>query len=138
MQLDTTNEIWEKIILSYEWNAKVKSAKIKSLIIQYENFRMHNDEIIANLFLRLDEIVNHMRNMGEEIRETTLVEKIYRSLSPKLESKLYAIEEKQDLQNITVVQLHGILTAREMRKGGPSEVKEVVFRVVVKGKEMEE
>ena len=49
-----------------------------------------------------------------------------------------AIEEKQDLQTLMIVQLHGILTAFEMKKGGPSEVKEVVFRAAAKGKEVEE
>ena len=37
-----------------------------------------------------------------------------------------------------MVQLHGILTAYEMRRGGPSEVKEVVFRDSTKGKEVQE
>ena len=45
-----------------------------------------------------------------------------------------SIEEKRDLQTLTIVQLHGILTACEMRKGGPSKVKEVVFRATAKGK----
>ena len=34
-----------------------------------------------------------------------------------------------------MVQLHGILIAYEMRRGGPSEVKEAVFRTSTKGKE---
>ena len=48
------------------------------------------------------------------------------------------IEENHDLQTLTIVQLHGVLTACEMRKGGPSEVKEVDFRATKKGKEIEE
>ena len=84
---------------------------------------MHNDESIANYFLGIDEIVNCMKNLGEEIKEVTLVEKVLRSLSTKFESKFSAIEEKQDLQSITTTQLHGILTAFEMRKGGPSDMR---------------
>ena len=84
---------------------------------------MHNEESIANFFLRLDDIVNRMRNLGETITESTLVEKLLRSLTAKFESKVSALEEKQDLQNLIVVQLHGILTACEMRRGGPSKVK---------------
>ena len=82
---------------------------------------MHNDESIASYFLRIDEVVNCMKNLGEEIKEVTLVEKVLRSLSAKFESKVSAIEEKQDLQTITMTQLHGILTTFEMRKGGPSD-----------------
>ena len=98
---------------------------------------MHSDEIIASLFLCLDDIVNRMRSLGETITDTTLVEKFLRSLTSKFESKVSAIEERQDLQTLTIVQLHGILTAYEMRQGGPSQIKEVVFKVCAKGKEKE-
>ena len=64
-----------------------------------------------------------MKNLGEEIKEVVLVEKVLRSLSAKFEPKVSAIEEKQDLQNITMTQLHGILTSFEMRKGGPSDMR---------------
>ena len=33
MQLNTTKEIWDKIILSYEGDEKVKSAKLQTLRI---------------------------------------------------------------------------------------------------------
>ena len=55
---------------------------------------MHNDESVANYFLRIDEIVNCMKNLGEEIKEVVLVEKVLRSLSPKFDSKVSSIEEK--------------------------------------------
>ena len=95
---------------------------------------MDNEESIANFFLRLDDIVNRMRNPGETITKSTLVEKVLRSLMTKFESKVSALEEKQDLQNLIVVQFHGILTAYEMRRGGPFEVKEAIFRASKKGK----
>ena len=75
-----------------------------------------------------------MKNMGEEIKEATLVEKILRSLSSKFESKVSTIEEKQDLQSITAVQVHGILTAFEMRKAGPSNIIEATLKALAKGK----
>ena len=77
---------------------------------------MHSDESVASYFLLIDEIVNCMKNLGEEIKEATLVEKFLRSLSSKFESKVSTIEEKHDLQTITGTQLHGILTDFEMRK----------------------
>ena len=137
MQLNTTKAIWDKIILSYEGDAKVKSAKLQTLRIEYENLKMHSDESISSFFLRIDDVVNRMRNLGETISDTTLVEKILRSLTAKFESKVSALEEKQDIQNLSLVQLHGILTAYEMRRGGPSEVKEAVFKASTKGKEVQ-
>ena len=85
MQLKTAKEIWDKIVLSYEGDDQVKCAKLQSLIIQYETLRMQNNESVANYFLRIDEIVNRMKNLGEEIKEVTLVEKVLRSLSSKFE-----------------------------------------------------
>lgn len=55
---------------------------------------MHNDESIASFFLCIDEIVKHMKNMGEEIKDTTLVDKILRYITPKFMLKVSAIEEK--------------------------------------------
>ena len=79
---------------SFEGDIQVKCAKLKSLRIQYETLKMHSDESIASYFLCIDEVVNYMKNLVEEIKEVTLVEKILRSLFAKFESKVFAIEEK--------------------------------------------
>eukprot|EP00253_Pinus_taeda_P026172 PITA_26172 len=133
MQYKTTKEIWDKIILSYEGDEQAKREKLQTLIIQYENLRMYNDESVANYFLRIDDIVNCMKNLGEEIKEAVVVEKVLRSLSSKFESKVSAIEEKENLQKITMSQLHGILTVYEMRKRGPSDRRESAFKASGKG-----
>lgn len=44
-----------------------------------------------------------MRNLGEEIKEDPIVDKILRSISSKFESILSSIEVKQDLQSVTIV-----------------------------------
>ena len=94
---------------------------------------MYNDESVANYFLRVDEIVNCMKNLGEEVKEAVVVEKVLRSLSPRFESKFSTIEEKENLQKLKMSQLHGILTAYEMRKGGPSDRREASFKASGKG-----
>ena len=70
-----------------------------------------------------------MKNLGEQFREVVLVENVLRSLSAKFDSKVSAIEEKEDLQKITMIQLHEILNSFEMRKGGPSDMGEAAFEV---------
>jgi len=55
---------------------------------------MHSDESIASYILHIGEVVNCMKNLGEDIKEVTLVEKVFRSLSTEFESKVSAIEEK--------------------------------------------
>ena len=68
MQLNTAKAICDKIIQSYEGDTKVKNAKLQTLRIQYETLRMQNDERITSLFLRVDEIMNSIWNIGEEIK----------------------------------------------------------------------
>jgi len=76
---------------------------------------MHDDESIATFFCRVDEIVNSIKNLGEEIKYVSVVENILRSVNLKFDSKVSAIKERQDLKSFTVDQLHGILTTFEMR-----------------------
>eukprot|EP00253_Pinus_taeda_P002655 PITA_02655 len=133
MHYKSAKEIWDKIVTSYDGDEQVKRAKLQTLRIQYETLKMYNDESVANYFLRVDEVVNCMKNLGEEIKEAIVVEKVLRSLSPKFESKVSAIEEKENLRTLTMSQLHGILTAYEMRKGGPSDRREVAFKASGKG-----
>eukprot|EP00253_Pinus_taeda_P028711 PITA_28711 len=122
----------------YETNAKVVNTLLGSLleskfvkVMQLKTTKEIKGKIIQSY-------EGDSQNLGEEIKEATLVEKILRSLSSKFESKVSSIEEKQDLQSITVVQLHGILTTFEMRKGGPSDMREAAFKASAKGKEKEE
>src|ERR1700729_332907 len=133
MHYKSAKEIWEKIVTSYEGDEQVKRAELQTLRIQYETLKMYNDESVANYFLRVDEVVNCMKNLGEEIKEAIVVEKVLRSLSPKFESKVSAIEEKENLRILTMSQLHGIITAYEMRKGGPSDRREAAFKASRKG-----
>ena len=121
MHFKSAKEIWDKIVTSYEGDDQVKRAKLQTLRIRYETLKMHNNESVANYFLRMDEIVNCMRDLGEEFEEIVLVEKVLRSLSAKFDSKVSAIEEKENVQKITMSQLHGILTAFEMRQEVPPE-----------------
>lgn len=92
MKLNTTKGMWDNIIQIYEGEAKEKSTKFQTFIIQYETLKMHDDERIEVFFLRVYEVVNFMRNMSEEIKDAFTIENILGSLTPKCESKVSDIE----------------------------------------------
>ena len=46
-----------------------------------------------------------------------MVSKILRTLPMRYDSKVSTLEERDDLKKVTVDELHGILTAYEMRTG---------------------
>ena len=56
-----------------------------------------------------------MRGLGEQVENTTLVQKILRSLLMRFDSKVSSLEERKDLDKLGMDELHGILTACEMR-----------------------
>jgi hypothetical protein len=115
MHLGTAKEMWDKLINSYEGNEKVKDAKLQTYRMQFEQLKMKEDETVGKYFLRVEEMVNAMKALGETIEEPSLVQKILRSLPDRFNPKVSAIEELNDLKTLEFDQLLGTLTAYEMR-----------------------
>ena len=65
-------------------------------------------------------MVNSLKGLGENIEESTIVQKILRSLPNRSDSKVSAIEEMKDLDTLKMDELHGILISYEMRKESPN------------------
>ncbi len=76
---------------------------------------MNEDESVSKYFLRVEELVNAIRGLGEKIDEAPLVQKILRSLPDRFNPKVSAIEEMNDLRTLSFDQLLGTLTTYEMR-----------------------
>jgi hypothetical protein len=53
---------------------------------------MMEDETVGKYFLRVEEMVNAMKSLGETIEEPYLVQKILRSLPDRFNPKVSAIE----------------------------------------------
>jgi hypothetical protein len=115
MHLRTAKEMWDKLISSYEGNEKVKDTKLQTYIVQFEQMKMKEDETVGKYFLRVEELVNTMKALGEKIEEPSLVHKILRSLPDRFNLKVFAIEELNDLKTLEFDQLLGTLTTYEMK-----------------------
>jgi hypothetical protein len=115
MHLDTAKAMWDKLINSYEGNEKVRDAKLQTYRLKFEQLKMNEDETISKYFLRVEELVNAMKGLGETFDDSLLVQKILRSLPDKFNPKVSAIEELNDLKTLSIDQLLGTLTAYEMR-----------------------
>ena len=76
---------------------------------------MKEEENMATYFLQVDEIVNIIKGIGEKVDEQVIVQKILSSMLMIFDSKISAIEERSDLNTITMDKFHGILIAYEMR-----------------------
>ena len=75
---------------------------------------MKEYENIASYFLHIDEIVNTLKGLGEIVLEEEIVQKVFKSLSMRFDSKVSILEDRKDLDMVTMDEIHGILTAYEM------------------------
>jgi hypothetical protein len=79
--------------------------------------------------------VNAIIGLGEEIEESVIVQKILRSLPMRFNPKISALEERSDLDSISMDELHGIFTAYEMRTDQENpDVKEASFKASKRSK----
>jgi hypothetical protein len=115
MHLQPAKEMWDKLIGSYEGNEKVKDSKFQTFRLKFEQLKMNEDEIVRKYFLRVEELVNSMKGLGEKFEESLLVQNILRSLLDKFNPKVSIIEELNDLKTLSIDQLLGTLTTYEMR-----------------------
>ena len=103
----------------------MKETKINILVQQYEMFKMHSNETIAQMFARFTTITNDLNALGKSFTSTELVNKILRSLPKAYQSKVMAIREARDLSKLPFEELMGSLMTREiMMKGHDKEDEE--------------
>ena len=68
MHNKTTKEIWDTLEGIHEGDKKVKMAKLQVYRAQFENIKMNEEEDVASFFLKVVEIVNNMKALGETIK----------------------------------------------------------------------
>jgi hypothetical protein len=132
----STKEIWERLRNIYEGDSKFKEAKIQTYRYQFEQLKMKEDEDIATYFLRVDEIVNAIIGLGEEIEDSVIVQKVLISLPMRFNPNISTLEERSDLNSISMDELHGIFTTYEMRTEQENpNVKEATFKASKRSKQ---
>ena len=89
--------------------------KLQALRRDFETLAMKNGESIADFLSRAMAIVSQMRSYGEQVSDETIVAKVLRSLTPKFDHVVAAIEESKDLSVLSVDELMGSLQAHESR-----------------------
>ena len=76
---------------------------------------MKEEEYITTYFLRVDEIVDSMKGLGETIEINSIGNKILRTIPPLFNSKVSVLEDSANLDKVTNGEFHRILTYNEMR-----------------------
>jgi hypothetical protein len=95
---------------------------------------MKDEENISEYFERVDNIINSIRGLGVEVSDNELVEKIL-TLPIIYNPKVSSLEDRENLDKITMDVLYGILIAYELILGHENHSQgEVAFKVLKKTK----
>ena len=111
---ETAFDIWRTLEITHEGTSRVKDSKVNILLHDFELFRMQPSETIGDMYTRFTDVVNSLRALGKCFSDFELVNKILRSLSKKWDSKVTAIQEAKNLNNLPLEELIGSLMTYEM------------------------
>ena len=83
---------WDKVKNIYEGDDKINIEKLQTHRGHLKSLKMKDKENVASYLLRVDEIVNTIRGIGENIEESMIVQKVLRSLPLRFDAKVSAIK----------------------------------------------
>ncbi|XP_077212794.1 uncharacterized protein LOC143847890 [Tasmannia lanceolata] len=121
MATTTSKEACDLLQEEYQGTTKLIYVKLQTLHRDFENLNMKNSESIQVFFSRVSSVVNQIRTYGEKLDDQKIVEKVLRSLFPKFDHVVAAIEESKDLSTYSMNELMGSLQAHEQRLNRTTE-----------------
>ncbi|XP_039145506.1 uncharacterized protein LOC120282720 [Dioscorea cayenensis subsp. rotundata] len=111
----TTHGAWTFLKNEFQGFAKIVVVRKQRLRHQFKTSRMKTYETIQEYMARVMDVVNQLRDYGGEVTENAIAAKVLRTLSPKFEHVVAAIEESNDLEELTINVLRGSLQSHKDR-----------------------
>jgi len=68
---ESTEEIWDRLVVTYEGTSQVREIKINMFAHQYELFRMQQDKTTKEIFTRFVNITNSLKSFGRILQMTS-------------------------------------------------------------------
>ncbi|XP_019432612.1 PREDICTED: uncharacterized protein LOC109339605 [Lupinus angustifolius] len=91
----------------------MKEMELQTMRRKYELLQMEENETISDYFTKILTLRNKMKSCGEEVKEQSMIEKILRTLTPKYDHIVVAIEESKELEDYKLEELQNSLESRE-------------------------
>ena len=104
MFANTANEAQDILVKSYGGVGKLN-----------ELLQMNDQESVVEYFTQILTLRNQMKNYGEKLEDVMVIGKIMRTLTPRFDYIVVAIEQGTDLEGMKVEEPTGILEAQELR-----------------------
>ena len=123
-------KVWQILETMYEGTKKVKDTKLQMLTTQFKELKMSEDESFDSFYSKLNEVVIGKFNLGEKIEDSKILSKILRSLPESFRTKVIAIEESKDLDDIKVQELIGSLQTYELSLPSQRKSKSLALKTI--------
>ena len=76
--------------------------------------QMEEEQKIVDYIYKLINVVNHMKACSETISDQQIIENIMRTLSPRFDFMVVAIQELKDVKTLKIEELQSSLEAHEL------------------------
>ena len=112
--VEVVHTAWNILQTVHEGTKVVKINKLQQLTTRFESIRMSDDESFDEFYVKLNDIVNYVYNLGEIYDQSKTLRKILRSLTKDFRPKVTTITESKDVDSIPVDELVRSLQSYEL------------------------
>ena len=89
-------------------------SRLQILTTQFEGLKMKEEETVHDFHMSILDYANTFDSLGEKLPDEKLVRKLLRSLPPRFDMKVTAIEEFRDIASMKLDELVGSLQTFEL------------------------
>ncbi|GKC52441.1 hypothetical protein Tco_1075186 [Tanacetum coccineum] len=126
--LKTGKEMWEAIKTRNLGADRVKEARLQTLITEFENLKMSDNDTIDAYAAKLSDIDSKSATLGEVMSEHKLVKKFLTSLPRRFVHIVAALEQVLDLKTTGFEDVNNITGMSQQREEDVAHIHEVVTR----------
>jgi hypothetical protein len=96
----SAKETWDALEKLYAGDGKLKKVRLQALRRQYEVLTMEEEESVSQYLDKVINLTNQMTRNGETVTDVMKVEKVLRTLTPRFDHIVVALEESKDIDSI--------------------------------------
>ena len=108
----------------------MKDTKLQMLTTWFEELKMSENQSFDSFYKKLNEVVIGKLNLDKKMEDSKVVRKILRSLPESFRTKVTAIEESKDLDEIKVKELIGSLQTYELTLPSERKIKSLALKTI--------
>ena len=128
--MSIAKEAWQILETKYEGTKKVKDTKLQMLTTRFKELKISEDESFDSFFSKLNEVVIGKFNLREKTEDSKIVRKILQPLPESFCTKVTAIEESKDVDDIKVQELIGSLQTYELSLPSQRKRKSLALKTI--------